>query len=95
MNNERMLKILFKYFDIYFDNLKLETKGDWEGFYLNGEVILGRPIDINSYDDKTWYYDGTTFTNFEKLFDISLDFFKLALKSYIFNKFGIKIKNLS
>jgi len=88
-------KILLKIFNELFDGAELksgdETDDRWFGFYdTNNNFLVGYTKD----DPEEWYFDGTVFRVYWELLDIDVKFFVDSLKKYIFDKYGVKIKNL-
>jgi hypothetical protein len=84
-------KVLFKYFDMYFDDSEFKTQDNWIGFYLDNELILGKP---ENDVDRTWFYSGPVFENAEQYFSITLEEFRDSMKEYIETNYNLKIKSL-
>lgn len=90
LSEEKIDKILKKYFDIYFNDSVIKSDSDgWYGFYRpNGVLLIGRPNDGNK---DVFYYDGTIFSSVVDMFNLSIEGFREAMKRYIKNRYDVKI----
>lgn len=85
LTNEKIDKIMFRYFDDKFGNSELKEEqldsGDfWEGFFLGDELLIGHPADD---DSGHWFYSGPLFIDGTGVLGIHESEFVRSMRRYL------------
>lgn len=90
LSNEKIDKIMFRYFDdkfngaTYEEEMEIESEHLWNGFFSGNDMILGHP----SVDDSDlWFCSGPIFGQGNEILGISTSAYCKSMVRYIHKKF--------
>jgi hypothetical protein len=90
LSNEKIDKIMFRYFDdkfngaTYEEEVAVESMDRWDGFFIGDVMLVGHPSDD---DSDLWFSNGPIFGHGTEILGISTSAYCKSMVRYIHKKY--------